>query len=379
MKPLTARPPRTALTARTALTVAIFIIALFSACHLPEKPVTEKEALDLAKRIEISISHHNQIVLDSIIDDKYFAAQVLRQAKQRFNFDVARKAKAAIAELHLGQVVVPATQKAGSYELVRRYEKDGRQHLLFRLFGDDGDINYHDFPLIRGDQGVRADDVFVYAVGEPISKSVTETLLGEPKADDMTDEQKETARLVGEAKQFLTGGNPEEAYSFYDQIPDKVKKEQKYQKLHVRIAEKMGDSAYKAALNEYKLNFPQDPFVYLTIFKITARHNDYAAALDALNQFDGVLGGDPFLDFYRGLLYKMMNDPQQSRIALERFHARWPLFGAAVVQLVDSHIKSGHPDSAAMLIKEAEELRNITPEQLDAVEKAYPDIRPYLK
>jgi hypothetical protein len=75
----------------------------------------------------------------------------------------------------------------------------------------------------------------------------------------------------------------------------------------------------------------------------------------------------------------MMNDPQQSRIALERIHARWPLFGAAIVQLVDSHIKSGHPDSAAMLIKEAEELKNITPEQLDAVEKAYPDIRPYLK
>ena len=121
-------------------------------------------------------------------------------------------------------MVVASTQKAGGYELVRRYEKDGRQHLLFRLFGDDGDINYHDFQLIRGDQGVRADDVFIYASGEQISKSVTVSLLGEARADDMTDEEKETARLVGEAKQFLTGGNPEEAYSFYDQIPDKTEK-----------------------------------------------------------------------------------------------------------------------------------------------------------
>jgi hypothetical protein len=372
MKPLT-------MTSRKPLTAAILSIALFSACQVPEKPVSQQEALDLARKIETSISQHTQTVLDDIIDQKYFASLVLRQAHQRFNFNLAMKARAALTNFRMGQLVVAATQKAGSYELVRRYEKDGHQHLLFRLFGDDGDINYHDFELIKGDQGVKADDVFIFASGEQISKAVTESLLGEARTVEMTDEEKEDARLVREAIQYLAGGNPEEAYSFYDQLPDKIKKEQKYQKLHLRIAEKLGDSAYRAAQNEYKTNFPQDPFIYFTIFRTNARQNDYASSLDALNRFDSFLPDDPFLDFYRGLLYKLMNNPLQSRLTLERFHTRWPLVGTAVGELIDSHMKADHPDSAALLVMEAEKLNNITPAQLDAIEKAYPAIRPYLK
>jgi hypothetical protein len=38
-------------------------------------------------------------------------------------------------------------------------------------------------------------------------------------------------------------------------------------------------------------------------------HNEYGISLQALNGLDSLLHGDPFLDFIRGEIYKMMNDP----------------------------------------------------------------------
>jgi hypothetical protein len=375
-QPLAAAVPYVVLFCVAALASCLTAVV---SCHMPEKPVTEQEALNYAKKIEVSVIQHNRTVLDSVIDEKYFAAQVLRQAKQTFNFELARKAKAEISDLHMGQEVVASTQKSGIYQLFRRYEKDGHQHLLFRFFADNGDINYHDFELIKGDRGVRAVDVFSYATGEQLSYTLTEGLVERKETADMTEEEKENARLLAEARQYLTGGNPEEAYSFYIQLPDKVRKDKRSQQLHVRIAAKMGDSAYMVAIDEYKTNFPEDPSIYLAKFATSGSHNDFAAALDALNRFDSFLPADPFLDIYRGLLYKMMNNPLQSRLALERFHARWPLNGTAVGELINNHMTAGHPDSAALLIKEAENLQNITPDQLDAIEKVYPTLRPYLK
>jgi hypothetical protein len=115
-KPLPAAVPYVAAFRLTALVSCL--TALIS-CHMPEKPVTDQEALNYAKKIEVSVIQHNRTVLDSVIDEKYFAALVLHQAKQTFNFELARKAKAEISDLHMGQEVVASTQKSGIYQLFR--------------------------------------------------------------------------------------------------------------------------------------------------------------------------------------------------------------------------------------------------------------------
>jgi hypothetical protein len=359
--------------------VAILAITLLAACQQPEKPVTETEALDFAQKIETSITQHNADVLDSILDVKYFTGLVLRKANQRFNFTLAAQAKAAVADFHMGQNVLASVSKAGAYNLVRQYAKDGHQHLLFRLVSEEGELNYHDFELIKSDKGVKAIDVYSYESGEELSKTVTESLLASAKTSGMTEAERDNDQLVSQAKQFLTGGNPEEAWSFFVQLPDSVRKKKQIQQLHISIAEKLNDSALKAALKEYQTNYPQEPSVYLLSFKTDLRSKDFPAALDALNRFDSILPSDPFLDIYRALIYKAMNDPLQSRLALERIHVWNPLNGNVIVELVDNQVKAGHPDSAAVLIREAQARKLVTPEQLDQVMKVYPTLRPYLK
>jgi hypothetical protein len=141
----------------------------------------------------------------------------------------------------------------------------------------------------------------------------------------------------------------------------------------------MSDSIYKAALKEYQSNFPQDPFIYLAIFKNDARIQDFPGSVEALDRFERFLPSDPFLDFFRAFIYKQMSNPLQSRLALERFHAWNPLNINIIVELLDNHVKAGHPDSAAMLILEAEQRKIITPGQVDTVKRVYPALRTYLK
>lgn len=358
--------------------IVAFAIVTLASCHLTtEKPVTAKEADDFAKKIENSVAKESPVLLNNIVDAQQFGIRVLQKAGQRFNLSLDKSAQTALTGLRLGDVVMQAIHNGGTYRLLRRYEKDGHQHLIFRLLADGG-LNYHDFELVNTKTGVKAIDMYTYASGDFVSDAVTNELTLDKDTRDLTGDEKESADLLKSMRQYLKGGNPDEANDYYNQASDKEKKQLLFQKLHLRIAEKQGDSSLRVAQQEYKTDFPDDAFIYLSIFMSSAGHQDFTQALTALNRFDQYMH-DPFLDYYRGMLYKTLNDPAASSIALERLHAEWPTFGPVIVQLIDNHCKAGHPDSAAMLVKEAENLKNITPEQLASVEKAYPAVVPYLK
>jgi hypothetical protein len=364
---------------RSARPLAILLLTLLAACQHPEKPVTETEAIDFANKIETSVALRNEQVLDNVIDPKYFAALILHQANDRFNYPLAAKAQARVATLQLGETVLKVVGKTGTYELVRHYIRDGHQHLLFRLIGEDGGLNYHDFELVHGDSSVRAVDLYNYGTGEQLSKTATDILLEPGILSRMTEAERDNNRLIREAQNYLTGGNPEEAWQFFVQLPDSIRKKPENQRLHVRIANKLGDSARKAALQEYLTIYPQDPFIYLSTFTSDLNAKDFQSALLTLNKFETFLPTDPFLDFYRALIYKAMKDPLQSRLALERLHARNPTNFNVIAMLVDNEVYTGHPDSAAIVIREAQIHKIVTPEQIEQAKTIYPSLRPYLK
>jgi tetratricopeptide (TPR) repeat protein len=374
---------KTLLTAKALLAgilTTLVCSALLPSCHLPDKPVSQKEALDLAGRIERSVTTGNEAFLNDIFEQKRFAQRVLDAAHQRFNFTLAKEAQTAITEARWGHQVVSAVRGGGSYALVHQYEKDGRQHLLFRLFEGSSAINYHDFELVKTDNGVKALDVYVYMSGEELSKTLAESLvLMTDKLADMTPDDQQKILHIRKINELIEGGNPEDAGGYYDQLPVDLKKQKLFQLIHLRIAQKLGDTAYLAALNEYKTDFPQDPNLGLLMLDAYVMEKDYSSALGAVNRLDTALHKDPFLDYYRGLIYKLMEDPTQSRICLEQLHNSMPRFGKGVVELLANYVNAGYPDSGAMLVREAQADSNITTEQIRALETAYPTIQKYLK
>lgn len=382
--PLRSPAARRAINLR-ATAIALFTIsaaaALLSSCSLPDKPVTKQEALDLAKKIERSVIIHNETFLNQIFDEKRFSQRVLAEAHQRFNFVLAKEAQTAITEARWGHQVVSATEGGGTYYLVHQYEKDGHQHLLFRLFETSSAINYHDFELVKTDNGIKALDVYVYMSGEELSKTLAESLvIMTDKLTSMTPDDQQKILHIRKINELIEGGNPQDAGQYYDELPADLKKQKLFQLIHLRIAQKLGDSTYLAALTEYAANFPQDPNLGLLMLDAYVMRKDYTGALNAVNRLDTALHTDPFLDYYRGLIYKLKDEPANSRAALEQLHRNMPRFGKGTIELLANYVNAGYPDSAAMLLRQAQVAdTTITPDQIKAVEKAYPAIRPYLK
>ena len=343
--------------------LAILATTLSTACHLPEKPVSQQEAVTFARQIERSVTNHNETFLNNIFDERHFAQQVLDAAHQRFNFKLASEAKAALTAARWGHQVITATRGGGTYTLVHQYEKGGRQHLLFRMFEASGAINYHDFELVKGEDSVKVLDAYIYMSGEELSKTLAETLvLMTDKLSDMTPDDQQKILHIRKINEFIEGGNAEEAAQYFDQLPKDLQKQKPFQLIHLRIAIKQSDTTYLAALKEYKAAFPHDPNLGLLMLDAYVMDKDYPAAMNAVNNLDSALNKDPFLDYYRGLIFKLMQDPQQSRTCLERLHHNMPKFGKGTVELLANFADNGHPDSAAMLIRDAQADNNITAE-----------------
>lgn len=364
----------------TSIVCLLPFTALLYACHLPDKPVSQQEAVTLAHQIERSVVNHNESFLNNIFEEKRFAQRVLEAAHQRLNFKLAAEAKAALTQAHWGHQIITATSGGGTYTLVHQYEKDGHQHLLFRLFEASSAINYHDFELVKTDQDIKVLDVYVYMSGEELSKTLAESLVMlTDKLSDMTPDDQQKVLHVRKINELIEAGNADEASQYFDQLPKDLQKQRLFQLVHLRIAIKQSDTTYLAALNQYKATFPNDPNLGLLMLDAYVLQKDYPSALNAVNNLDSALKKDPFLDYYRGLIYKLMADPTQSRTCLERLHQNMPKFGKGTVELLANFADNGHPDSAAMLVHEAEADSNITAEQLQAIETAYPTIKKYLK
>jgi hypothetical protein len=363
-----------------ALAILVILPLLLPSCTLPDKPVTQKEALDLAAKIERSVDAHNEALLNDIFDQKRFAQRVLDSAHQRFNISIAKGAQEGLAEARWGHQIVTNTRDGGGYSLVHQYEKDGHQHLLFRLFEGSSAINYHDFELVKTDQGVKAVDVYIYLSGQTLSKTIAQSiLLMTDKVADMNPDDQSKVEHMRRINELIQSGNSRDAGQYFDQLPESLKKEKLFQLIHLRIEQNLNDSAYVAALNEYKASFPRDPNLGLIMLDAYIMEKDYTSALGAVNSLDSALHLDPFLDYYRALIDKLKEEPTQSRFYLERLHHNMPRFGKGTVELLANYANAGYPDSAADLVRQAQADKNITADQIQRLEQAYPTIKPYLK
>lgn len=365
------------MTFNKTLLTAIFI-ALLPSCNLRDQPVSQQEALNLATKIERSVAAHNEGILNDIFEQQRFSQRVLAAAHQRLNLTLASQARSALTQAQWGTRIVAAA-RGGGYELVHQYEKDGHQHLLFRLYESTSAINYHDYELVKTDKGVKAADIYVYYSGEDLSKTIAQSLLMTDKMSDLTPDDQQKILYVRKIDEMIDGGSAEDAGQYFDQLPADFKKQKVFQLIHLRIAQKLGDTPYLAAINEFRADFPQDPSLGLFMMDAYFMEKDYPSALAAVDRLDSAVQKDPFLDYYRGLIYKVEANTEQSRVCFERLHHNMPRFGKGSVELLANYVNAGQPDSAAMLIRQAQADSNITADQLKAIEDAYPTIRPYLK
>lgn len=330
----------------------LILSAFLFSCKSEKKqdPVSIKEAKEFAIQLQSSIEKREAGFYNNAIDKAYF----LKKAGLKDAGDKGKAFGEGIAgKLNIGTQLVNSLSKKGLYQLVKQYEKENKQHLIFRLY-DNGSLNYHDIELIKKGAEVKISDLFVYTSGELLSETIHNLyqqmmkLMDKPNSED-----EEWLNKLPAMRVKMNKGDYEGALQDYESLPEKIKKLRAIALMRIMITSGLADEAqYSAAIEAYQQQFPNEPNMHLVLIDGYIMKKEYDNAFQAVNKLDSMINKDPFLDYYRYLLSNLKKDNASSVNYLSRFVKNFPDFEDGILEFILTYREVNETSKADSLIKE---------------------------
>lgn len=352
------------------------LILLLAACSEQEKPVTPEEALKMAQTLESGIKTRNAAKFNEAFDVEALLERMKKEAGFKVNIATVKSMADGFRSGQMGTELIRSIGKGGSYELVKQYEKDKKQHLIFRLFGTDGKMNYHDLELVKKKDKIKIADMYIYLSGENLSTTLAQTLaMMEDNYDNMSQSEKDKITNMKRIRKLLGEGKHEEANKLYQQLPEILKQQKVLKIVNIEIASELGNDAYMAAMEDYERSFPNAPNLCLMKIDACIIKKDYQGALKAVNQLDSLIDKDVLLDYHRGLINNLTEDKEAQLMYFERLVKNKPDFGPGILELIVHYMENKAPEKAAPLFKRYKASSNADKDQIEALNLMYPDLK----
>lgn len=319
---------------------------LFASCNAEkEQPVTPGEAKDFARQVQSSIEKRNPDFYNTAIDKKTFLKKAgLSSGKNARSFGSGLDER-----LRMGTTMVNSLSKKGTYQLVKQYEKDGKQHVLFRMY-DDGSLNYHDIELVKTGKEVKIGDIFVYTSGEYLSetiKNLFEQMKGMMENKSATPESRAFITDMPRMRELMNQKRYEEAIGIYDRLPSNIKQLRAVQIIHILISSGLEDQEkYSESIEQYKSLYPNEPNMHLLLLDGYLMKKEYDQALYSVNEMDRMINKDPFLDYYRSLIYKLKEDNANRKLHIERLMKNMPDSEDGMLELIAVYLEEKNKAAA---------------------------------
>jgi hypothetical protein len=225
-------------------------------------------------------------------------------------------------------------QQISAMKFLRVRQSNGERRVLMRLVTTDMALNYQELILERSPAGkIRIADAFVYASGEKLSdtfrrmlipivaekhKSLIERLLG--GRSDIVDSAPQWLALV----KASAAGNHRQVLALYDKLPKSVQDDKAFMIYRLKAAQNIDQTVYLDTMDRWRRLYPHDPSIDLISIDAFILRKDFRKGLECVDRLEKSVGGDSFLDFERGLIFKMMNDVPRAETACARAAAVEP-------------------------------------------------------
>jgi thioredoxin-like negative regulator of GroEL len=346
---------------KTLYTILILLPLLWLySCNLGEHPVSKEEATKVANELQNSFLQRNPDYANNILEINSFCKRIEKNTNIRLTREEKKSLAEGLKKRKLGTEIVNALGTEGSYRLLRQYEKEGKQHLLFRMYYDNG-VNYYDYELIKIQGKVKVADIFIYTTGENMSSIVGKTIKN--MSDNYNVKDIEAVKRI---RKYITQKDYTSAMEAFESLPMTLKKEKIFMLMNIEITNGMDDNErYIVALEEYSRSYPNETNIPILMIDAYILNKDYSKALEAVNSLDNLVGKDPFLDYYRALLYNLLKDNKNHLASLEKLYQYDPEFGDGVVELIAAYIDDKAFDKARPVIAAYRENKNMNQELLD--------------
>ena len=329
------------------LIVLLSPLFLFS-CKEKEQPLSKEEALEVAQKIDSSINKKQPRYFSELMDVDVFSERIAKAGDSKYAKQIKKEMKNFWHQLDMGDKIVQSLGETGQYKLVKHYEKDGIHHLIFRLYATDG-LNYHDVELTKYKGKPRIADIYIYLTGESFSKTVAdlaEAFGGSKGRDDGED----IASSIKRMRDYIKTGEYEKAEIFYTGLPSSIKDQKSVRLMAIMLYKDYDDDKYLEQLESFKDRFPDMPNIDLLMIDAYIMRKNYARAIEAVDKLDQFIDKDPFLDFYRGLIYNMEEKTDEAVVYFEKTYKNYPDFGDVLLELIHYNISKQNDDKANQLI-----------------------------
>lgn len=330
--------------------------------------MTRAEAFIVKNIIDSSIRTKRPAELNKLISAKLLAGNIAKKQKRRTGSSFVKQVSIALNNAAMGQQIINSIKDAGFYEMVKQYEKDNKQHLLYRLYAD-GSLNYHDFELGRSNGKVYIADMFIYVSGEDLSQTISN--LSKNVSDEVLESEKDLAALK-RMKQLLMENKHEEAKKVYDRLPTELRDQRALQVMHLLICSGLDEETYLKAIDRFRLMYPNEPYMFLMMIDASIMKKEYDDALMYVNKTDSVIDKDPFLDYYRGLLYKLKEDNENATKYFEMVTRSMPHFSDGLLALIEQYFIEKKYDKAKGTIAAYKKNKDYNEDMLSLLRYSYP-------
>lgn len=361
----------------TRLYVALGAMLLVMACGggaVQEQPVTEAEAKTFARELEKNMDKRNGGFMDDAIHWEVFYNR-MKAAPGTTGEITRREFRTMVKSMKLGIRTAENLGKEGKFTMLRSYADNGKRHVLFRLYSEEG-INYYDFELAKVKDKTGIADIFIYLSGENISETVKELIFqanaatkNKPSADE-----RRRADKLNEVRQLLRQERYKEVVDIVDNLPASWKKVRVFMMTRLIAASRYDPDLFEQSLAEYRAAFPNANKVELMLLDGYITQKKYDEALQAINNLDKQLGKDPLLDLQRGSLYYQAGKPDSAIMVLERLTQNMPDFEDGYSQLIQILALNGQEKRAGELFKQTKESNILKDKTIQMLEENYPEI-----
>ncbi len=282
----------------------------------------EKIYVEFSRHLERAINTGNAKFCDKCIDLDALVAK--SAAGLKVSAACIKDFRDGVEErFSFAKVMCDFVQKSGKYKLLRIRRINGRVCALFRLAGEDG-LNYHDLLLKTDRKGrVKIEDLYVHMSGEWLSRTFRRGLLplalldksGRPRKGISGPDADYIKNIftIRRMQQLAAVGKFKDALVVYRALPRSVQRRKGILILRVLWATNVGDKELKSAIEAFVKAYPNDPAVDMHVIDLYFMKKQFDRVLKALNRVEKRVGGDPYLHYYRALIYKEKNQSAECK------------------------------------------------------------------
>lgn len=350
------------------ITAAIISIFLSTTVFAQIPKVQQSEAEHFARRLESGVNNKDYRMLDILLDTDAFTRRISENSEVPFSPAFIEGFKSGLNMKDFSGKIKEQLEAGGQFHFIRYYVKNNKPRILFRLVTEG--LNYFDYELIKVKDSIRAADVLVYTTGEELSKTMAD-ILG-TLASSETKKVNKSVDGMNKLKKLLAEGKNAEARKLYDKLDNDLKLTKAFLLINIRISEGTGMEDYRKALEAYSNIFPDEATSYLLMIDAYFLDKDYTKAMQAVDGLDSLLQGDPYLHFYRGLIYSMKGDTANSRLSYEKVLAAEPGHANVIIELIAIYAEAGQTDKAKDMLERYKQTKQFDREVLEGLKILYP-------